>query len=90
MEVQSTKRKQFINGCFSLPPIIRLDFKIKICSYIAQLFPAAPHTDLKILKSFSFRGPRRRKKKKINLQMASIKPSAGVMHKIPDTFFFFS
>lgn len=51
------------------------------------LFQRAPHTDLKILKSFSFRGPSRREKKN-KPPDGKYKPSAGVMHKIPNTFFF--
>lgn len=71
------------------PPIFFFYFKIiDFCpSTPQQIFRRAPHTDLKILKSFSFRGPSR-KKKKNKPPDGKYKPSAGVMHKIPDTFFF--
>lgn len=87
MQVPSTQREHFTNGCFS--PLLLFYFKINFCSAISpkQLFPGAPHTNLKILKSFSFKGPRRRGKKN-KPPDGKYKPSAGVMHKIPDTFFF--
>lgn len=71
---------------FAFSPFSSLFYNNKMCSSIAQqLFWRAPHTDFKILKSFSFRGPSRREKK-INLQMASINLLLGLCAKYQTRF----
>lgn len=66
-------------------------FSFKINTFLFLCTPTtlseSPTYHLKILKSFPFRGPSRRKKKNNKAPDGKYKPSAGVMHKIPDTFF---
>lgn len=89
MEVQSTQREQFLNGCFLLFPHSLSYFKI---INFAPLSPNSssrePHVPIsKYWNPFPSEGPAEGKKKN-KPPDGKYKPSAGVMHKIPDTFFF--
>ena len=89
MEVQGTQRHQFVKGCFSLSPVLFFYLPIiKFCfSNSLTTHPEIPtyrFENIEIL--FLQWAPWKEKKNKP--PDGKYKPSAGVMHKIPNTFFF--
>lgn len=91
MEVQGTQRHQFVKGCFSLSPVFFFYLPIiKFCfSNSLTTLPEIPtyrFENIEIL--FLQWAPWKGKKKKINLQMASINLLLGLCTKYQTHFFF--